>query len=279
MSRVDQKYGGFQGGSHWSERWGEDSHNYWECTKEEHLERQKDSPQPNPSTPIKSMSCQPDTLDISSLILATEWNFLTFAASHGLLRYLRHILESNTTMPTEDAVIYLLHLSVLSIPRNSEAVDTNRILAALHLAQELISCDVDLNLEVSRDSTLWSMFLVRMSRMLLSSWSGTVYHGSKDEVLALQTEFAKTMIALIANGSELEQTIFITLNAMVFSSPYITYHYRFGLSVWAVAELCLKGRSELSEIRQAYIHAGTPYYARCFSIGVASERASNPGKL
>lgn len=264
MSRIDQRYRDPHDDSHWSERWG-DLPESWKRTKEQYYRRQKDSPQTRLSTSTESIKSQPDTLDTSSLILDTEWSFLTFAASHGILRYVRHILENNTTMTTKDVVIYLLHVSILSVHEPNRWIrDVAIILTGLHFAQELLSRGIDLDPEVSSDSTVWSMFLVRMCILLLSTVGITLFP-SEDLVLELPAEFAKTMIAFIANGAALKQRIVITL-ALPHSR---TYCFRFDLSVWAVAELCLKGRSELFEIKEACIRAGAPYYARCFSVQIS----------
>lgn len=269
MSRIDRDYGDSHDDSHWSERWG-GVPGSWKSTREEYYQRQKDSPETRLSTSTESIKCQPDTLDTSSLILDTAWSFLKFAASHGILRYVRHILENNTTMPTKDVVIYLLHLSILSVQEPSRWVsDVAIILTGLHFAQELLSRGIDLDPELSIDPTVWSMFLVRMCSTLLSSVEFTFFP-SEDEVLELHAEFAKTMIAFIANGARLKQRIITTLTYDSSGQDSKKYRSRFDLSVWAVAELCLKGRSELSEIKQACIHGGAPYYARCFSVQVRS---------
>lgn len=267
MSRIDQKYGGSHDDSHWSERWG-DSYKGWKLAKEEHHERQKSRPQPGLGTSRESIRCQRDTIDTSSLILGMKWNFLLFAASHGILRYVRHTLENDPTVSTRDAVIYLLHLSIFSVRlKYGSMYGMARVLSGLRLAQELLSGDVDLNPEVSSDSTVWSMFLVRMSSILLSSFWETRRIYSEIEVLEQQTEFAKIMIAFIASGAVLTQTIVITLSESSYKDSK-KYYYRFGLSVCAIAELCLKGQSELCRIREACIDARAPYYAECFSVQV-----------
>ena len=247
----------------------------WKLAKEEHHTRQKGRPQPSLSTPIGSIRCQRDTMDTSSLILGMRWDFLLYAASHGIHRYVHHILEIDNTVPSENAVVYLLHLSIFS-GQASPSGGTGRVLSGLHLTQELLSRDVDLKLEVSSDSTVWSMLLVRMSSILLPWISGTAYRYSETQILELQIEFAKTMIAFIASGAVTTQIIILTLKQRVYTKDLTFYHYRFRLSVWAIAELCLKGQSELRRIREACNDASAPYYANCFSVQVLR---GTPGML
>ena len=259
MRRIDQKRypQNRDRSSHWSTRWG----------KHRILAYEAGVLELNPAKENYYTSSQPKQLKGQGIIISPKQDYLLYAASHGLHRYVQQNLNYGSFTCDRDASAYLLYSSMLSLYPDfytrTSRMNIKRIIASLDYENEILERDVDF-------SSLWPAFLSRM-HLVLRGQDIHFYSYSSDGLREMQNAFARTALAFIDTGADLAKNEVLRLRMNASLQVMKSYVFCVDISVLAVLELCLIGQRELFRIKEACKSAGAIFYARCSKLEIRDE--------
>ncbi|KAL8828356.1 MAG: hypothetical protein Q9191_002639 [Dirinaria sp. TL-2023a] len=256
MHSIDRTEAEMATSSHWSARWGLIRHGHIKQPRSLQGLRSSSS-----QTQVSNKDCIQEGLQ--------QRDFLTLAASSGLLLHVQHALRNYTAPLDTDTASRLLYWSIFSI--DSKVVSglrpAHQILPPLSLANEFLKRGGNPNLGAS-PSTTWIWFLLAMLYYLhIFQYSDKQsFDLDEAEKIDIQRAFMRTTLAFIENGADLHVTCSSSMYSLELDESRVSFKVH--LSALVIIKLCLLDQPEIFRVINKGNAEGARYYSKCTQLAV-----------
>lgn len=161
MSSLDHGHPDWRPNSHWCARWGKLARLLEDREQDKSCSSTRTSSRSSSRDSFYSTLSEPTTRGGSNTALTTQLDFLSFAASHGLCRYVEQQLECREKSGDRETLDYLLWYSIVSVSPDPIVYSPLDLFSVLKVVTELLRRGANPNTKILK-RTIWEEFQEKM---------------------------------------------------------------------------------------------------------------------